>query len=43
MKLKTIEMDGQVYIEFGYSEDDELLLLEIDLVTEEDDSDDGVI
>ena len=34
-KIETVEIDGQIYLEFGYDED-ELLLLEFDLVTEED-------
>lgn len=34
-KIEALEIDGQVYLEFGYDED-ELLLLEFDLITKED-------
>ena len=33
--IETIEKDGQVYLSFGYDED-ELLLLEFDLVKEKE-------
>jgi len=33
--IEAIEVDGQVYLEFGYTDEDELLLLEFDLVTKE--------
>lgn len=36
-KIEMLEVNGQVYLEFGYDEEDELLLLEFDLVTKEDD------
>ena len=29
-KLDLIEMDGQVYISFGYDDDDDLLEIELD-------------
>jgi hypothetical protein len=35
-KIELREEDGHLYLEFGYDIEDDLLLLEFDLVTEED-------
>ena len=34
--IESVERDGQVYLEFGYDDEDELLLLEFELVTKEE-------
>ena len=33
--IESIEIDGQVYLEYGYHEDDEILI-ELELIREED-------